>query len=196
MQLLNKRQKELPDVIKDDAKKILEKEEKIIEKFRSILKKKIGAKRIRSHGDYHLGQVLYTGKDFVIIDFEGEPARPLGERLFKRSPLRDIAGMLRSFHYAIYTVLYGQGPVVVRKEDLLLLEKWARFWHIWVSSTFLKGYLDSISPRSLLPSNEEQLKGLLDVNLLEKALYELGYELNNRPNWVSAPIRGILDLME
>src|SRR5689334_25265550 len=95
-------------------------------RLRRILDVKIVATRIRIHGDYHLGQVLHTGKDFVIVDFEGEPARSLGERRMKRSALRDVAGMMRSFHYAAYASLWKQSSM--RSEDIALLETWASAW--------------------------------------------------------------------
>jgi maltose alpha-D-glucosyltransferase/alpha-amylase len=139
--------------------------------------------------------VLYTGRDFVIIDFEGEPARPLSERRIKRSPLRDVAGMLRSFHYASYAALYGQVPGV-RPEDFLALEPWARFWYTWVSVTYVKAYLATAHQASFLPEERTDRQVLLDVFLLEKAVYELGYELNSRPEWVEVPLQGILQLLE
>jgi len=171
-------------------------EKSIIERFRSIRRQRISAARIRCHGDYHLGQVLYTGKDFVIIDFEGEPARPLSERRIKRSPLRDVAGMIRSFHYATHSAMLHQASLARSPEDLLALEYWAQFWYIWVSSAFLKSYLNDVEQAQLLPIDPEQLKILLDACLLEKAVYEIGYELNNRPDWLKVPLQGILQLME
>ena len=152
--------------------------------------------RIRCHGDYHLGQVLYTGSDFVIIDFEGEPARPLSERRIKRSPLRDVAGMIRSFHYASHAALSSQGPVDIRPEDLPILNYWAQLWYLWISATFLQSYLAVTSETGLLPSDQEDLGMMLDAYLLDKAVYEVGYELNSRPNWVRVPLRGILQLLE
>jgi len=149
--------------------------------------------RIRCHGDYHLGQVLYTGKDFVIIDFEGEPARPISERRIKRSPLRDVAGMLRSFHYAAYARLFAQQEAgLIRSEDFSYLESWVEFWHTWVSVLFLKAYLEVAAQGGFLPRTNEELQVLIDIYLLEKAIYELGYELNNRPEWIRIPVRGIL----
>jgi maltose alpha-D-glucosyltransferase/alpha-amylase len=153
--------------------------------------------RIRVHGDYHLGQVLYTGKEFVLIDFEGEPARSLSDRRIKRSPVRDVAGMLRSFHYASRAPLTGEvGGSVVRPGDVTSLEPWADCWNGWVASAFLHGYLAVAKEGSFLPHTREELEVLLDVYLLEKAIYELGYELNNRPDWVKLPLLGILSLME
>jgi maltose alpha-D-glucosyltransferase/alpha-amylase len=152
---------------------------------------------MRVHGDYHLGQVLYTGKDFYIIDFEGEPARTSAERRRRRSPLADVAGMLRSFHYAVYGVLMGDVPgVPVRPDDMPLLRPWAPVWYSWIGAAFLGAYLDGIAPADLLPRDAESLRLLLDVHLIEKSLYEVVYELNNRPSWVRIPLRGILDVLE
>jgi maltose alpha-D-glucosyltransferase/alpha-amylase len=137
--------------------------------------------------------VLYTGKDFVIIDFEGEPARPISQRRLKGSPLRDVAGMLRSFHYAAISMLKSGG---LRPEDIPNLETWARLWHLWVSVAFLKAYVEVTAQAPFLPKTEEELKILLDLHLLEKAVYELAYELNNRPDWVGVPIQGILEMVQ
>jgi maltose alpha-D-glucosyltransferase/alpha-amylase len=149
--------------------------------------------RIRSHGDYHLGQVLYTGKDFVIIDFEGEPARSITERRLKRSPIRDVACMLRSFNYAALTKLRGGG---LRPEDAVQLKPWARYWEFWISVSFLNGYLAATRQTGLLPKSREETKLLMNILLLEKAIYELSYELDNRPEWVSVPIEGMLELIK
>ena len=172
-------------------------EKDIIGRYQSICKQKISAARIRCHGDYHLGQVLFTGKDFVIIDFEGEPARSLSDRRLKRSPLLDVAGMIRSFHYAAHSALLQQVPLAPRPEDdLPLLQHWAQYWYVWVSVAFLASYLDVVRSVGLLPENPEHLRILLDAYILEKAIYEIGYELNNRPDWVKVPLQGILQLME
>jgi maltose alpha-D-glucosyltransferase/alpha-amylase len=196
LELLRGHLEELPPPAKQGAQRVLGVEGEVMARFQAILKRKITAMRIRCHGDYHLGQVLYTGKDFVIIDFEGEPARPVSERRLKRSPLRDVAGMIRSFHYAAYAALFGQAPTVIRPEDLPLLEEWARYWYLWVSSTFLKAYLEVAEDSPLLPQGPEEFQVLLDAYLLEKAMYELSYELNNRPDWVRVPLEGILHLTE
>jgi maltose alpha-D-glucosyltransferase/alpha-amylase len=195
--LLRKQIRRLPDAAREMAQKVINLESTVDRRFRAILSRRISAMRIRCHGDYHLGQVLHTGKDFVIIDFEGEPARALSERRIKRSPFRDVAGMLRSFHYAIYTAWSDPNVgVVVRPEDQQRLEPAARFWYRWVSVAFLKAYLHAAGGAVFVPSAPEALALLLDVYLLEKALYEIKYELNNRPEWVHIPLRGIQDLLE
>jgi maltose alpha-D-glucosyltransferase/alpha-amylase len=194
-QLLRQRLPHLPDAVQHDAQQVLEQQNVIRRQFRILRDGKITAMRIRCHGDYHLGQVLYTGRDFAIIDFEGEPARSLSVRRMKRSPIRDVAGMLRSFHYATYAALLGQG-VNVRPEDYPTLEPWAQFWYEWVGATFLRAYLEVARQGHFLPQEPEHLQILLDASLLEKALYELTYELNSRPDWVQVPLLGILQLLE
>ncbi len=198
-QLLRRNFKHLPEAVVGEARKVLELEGEVFRRFQAVLQHKIITMRTRYHGDYHLGQLLYTGKDFVIIDFEGEPARPLSERRIKRSPLRDVAGMLRSFHYAAYTALSAQmdkGVLNSHPGGLTALEPWARLWHLWVSVVFTKAYLEAANHGSFVPRNRQDLQILLDAFLLEKAVYELSYELNNRPDWVRIPLRGILQRLE
>jgi maltose alpha-D-glucosyltransferase/alpha-amylase len=196
-QMLGRTLKRLPESLQSEAKEVLDKEGEILDCFQSVTRKKISAMRLRCHGDYHLGQVLWTGKDFVIMDFEGEPARPINERRIKRSPLRDVAGMLRSFHYAAYSGLFDfrerRGLVV--EEELEAMYFWARFWHVWVSVIFLKAYMEVAIQGDFLPKSSEELRTLLDMYLLEKAIYEMGYELNNRPDWVKIPLQGIQQLL-
>jgi len=196
LQLLRQHLRDLPDEVKADAQKVLSLEGVIIARFQDVTKRKLTGMRIRCHGDYHLGQILYTGNDFVITDFEGEPARHVGERRIKRLPLRDAAGMIRSFHYAVYVALYGQGSTIPRPEDLPILERWAQAWYLWVSATFLKAYLQIMADTPILPQTREGMKVILDAYLLDKAIYELNYELNNRPDWVGLPLQGILQLLE
>jgi maltose alpha-D-glucosyltransferase / alpha-amylase len=186
----------LPEEPRAEAERVLALERRATELYGGLLDGKLDALRTRVHGDYHLGQVLWTGHDFVILDFEGEPARPLGERRIKRSPLRDVAGMVRSFHYASHAPLFGQGATAVRPEDTARLEPWARYWYGVVAAQFLRGYLAAAAPGGFLPTEPRQLALLLDVFLLDKALYELGYELNNRPDWALLPLRGIRALLE
>jgi maltose alpha-D-glucosyltransferase/alpha-amylase len=149
--------------------------------------------RIRIHGDFHLGQVLWSQGDFYLIDFEGEPARPLEERRGKDSPLKDVAGMLRSFSYAAYAALFEHAAG--RDEELDRLEPWARAWQSWVGASFLRGYLATAGPASFIPDDPVQRAALLNLFLIDKALYELQYELNNRPDWARIPLRGLAELV-
>jgi maltose alpha-D-glucosyltransferase/alpha-amylase len=179
-----------------EAVQILDLESDVVRRLQRVLEPKISASRIRIHGDYHLGQVLYTGKDFVIIDFEGEPARPLSERRIKRSPLQDVAGMLRSLNYAAYGALYGRVGGIAADRDPSVLQHWVRFWYLWSAGSFLGTYLDVAQGASFIPRSEAHTRILLDTFLLGKAMYELGYEANNRPQWMKIPIQGILQLLE
>ena len=145
------------------------------------------------HGDYHLGQVLWAEGDFYLLDFEGEPARTLPHRRQKQSPLKDVAGMLRSFNYAAYASLFGQAAT--RPADFGRLEPWAHIWQTWASAAFLRGYFETAGEASFLPADFAQRDALLRLFMLDKALYELNYELNNRPDWVRIPLWGIFDLL-
>jgi maltose alpha-D-glucosyltransferase/alpha-amylase len=133
--------------------------------------------------------VLWTGEDYVIIDFEGEPGRPLSQRRFKRAPLRDVAGMIRSFHYASAAALRDGR---LRQEDVARLAEWASPWAHWVSASFLGGYLDRAKDSLLVPRKPADLDLLLEFCLLEKCIYEIGYELNSRPDWLEIPLRGLI----
>jgi maltose alpha-D-glucosyltransferase / alpha-amylase len=196
VQLLRSREATLPEAAAAEARWLLQRENELRVRFGSLRHIKTDAVRIRHHGDFHLGQVLYTGRDFVIIDFEGEPARPLSERRLKRSPLRDVAGMLRSFQYAAYAALYGQVPgVTVRHENLEQLNAAAEVWTAWVGAAYMKGYLSAAANAPYIPESQEALRVLLDGFLLEKAVYEVAYELNNRPDWVRIPLTGIAKLI-
>jgi maltose alpha-D-glucosyltransferase/alpha-amylase len=191
---LKNRIQNLPKPLQEEASKVLRSEQKIQSYLQKIVGKKLSATKIRIHGDYHLGQVLFTGKDFIVIDFEGEPARSLSERRLKRSPLRDIAGMIRSFHYAAYFALLKEASI--RSEDIPVLEPWADLWYRYVSGIFLESYLKTAGQAPFIPVEREELEIMLRAFLLEKAVYELGYELNNRPEWVIIPLMGIKDLLE
>ncbi|HZY62299.1 MAG TPA: alpha-amylase, partial [Edaphobacter sp.] len=152
--------------------------------------------RIRIHGDYHLGQVLRSRGDYVILDFEGEPARSLAERRAKQSPLKDVAGMLRSFSYAAYAGLnaFTQRRPPNNEADARNLEAWTLLWQNAVSAEFLHSYRQTIAAQPRLIPRPAEAHRLLNAYLLEKALYELLYELNNRPAWVRIPLAGILAL--
>jgi trehalose synthase-fused probable maltokinase len=194
---LRQAQDRLPENAKPKVEKVLGSEPQIIERFHAALSGPIRAVRTRIHGDYHLGQVLYTGADFVIIDFEGEPARPLSQRRLKRSPLQDVAGMLRSFHYAAHApLLAATGSVNVDDGNREKLNDWAEVWAKWVSERYLDEYLKTARGAEFLPPSREEIMALLQLHVLEKAVYELGYELNNRPEWVAIPFEGISKTLE
>jgi maltose alpha-D-glucosyltransferase/alpha-amylase len=186
----------LPEALQPRARELARNETVVLERFREILDTKISALRTRCHGDFHLGQVLFTGNDFVIIDFEGEPSRPVSQRRIKTSPLRDVAGMIRSFHYASHAALRGQAPGgVVTGRPQQDLAQWLRAWYAWVSAAYLRGYLGDPNVAALLPQDPQTLRTLLDAHIMEKAFYELVYELNNRPDWVAIPIEGIQEFI-
>jgi maltose alpha-D-glucosyltransferase/alpha-amylase len=186
----------LPESLRPLALYTMEHENELMNRFKELLDSRIGALRIRCHGDYHLGQVLFTGSDFVVIDFEGEPARPISERRIKRSALRDVAGMLRSFHYAAYSALLRRQKNGAPADILAELEHRGEFWQRWVGAEFLKSYLQKAAGGRFIPGSRDELRVLLRALLLEKAVYELLYELNNRPDWVGIPLRGIRQLLE
>jgi maltose alpha-D-glucosyltransferase/alpha-amylase len=158
-----------------------------------------GCHKTRYHGDYHLGQVLKTGDDFIILDFEGEPARTLEERRAKHCPLKDVAGMLRSFSYAAYAVLFEvweqQEWSPQQKAEL---ESWALLWEQQARDAFMEGYCDAASrhtgPR-YMPQGPDAFNRVVTVFQVEKAFYELNYEFNNRPTWVPIPANGLLRLL-
>ncbi len=190
--LLRSQLTKLPQDAREEARKVLELEPRIATILRSFLSRRLTTTRIRVHGDYHLGQVLYTGHDFVIIDFEGEPTRTLYERRIKRLALRDVAGMLRSFDYASHMALRSDQ---LDAAALPRLRSWGDFWSTCVSAAFLKSYLSTAGKASFVPQTAEDLDLQLTTMLLEKALYELRYELNTRPDWVHIPLRGILEVV-
>jgi maltose alpha-D-glucosyltransferase / alpha-amylase len=201
----------LNDQTAGDAGLLLSRRLALFARANSIISNAAAGQRIRIHGDYHLGQTLRTSEasrnlgtesstedgDFVLLDFEGEPARLLSERRQKQSPLKDVAGMIRSLSYAAHSALdqfltANQG--VGQPKDSENLTKWADFWHNSASSEFLRAYRETITVNPALLPSVQQSQALLEVYLLEKALYELLYELNNRPSWLHIPLAGILAL--
>jgi maltose alpha-D-glucosyltransferase/alpha-amylase len=187
---------ELPEPISDLAKQVLALEDDALLVLHSISEKDISEIRIRIHGDYHLGQVLFTGSDYFIIDFEGEPARPLSERRNKRSPLQDVASMLRSFHYAARAAsLAASERLAVASNSVPEIAVLAAQWQASASREFLHSYRATAGDAKFLPSDPGDFDAFLKVHLLEKAIYELGYELNNRPSWLAIPLEGIRDIL-
>ncbi len=181
----------LEDRVREPARQLLERRDALLQQFEDLRNVGGESARIRCHGDYHLGQVLVTEGDVVIIDFEGEPSRSLEERRTKSSPLRDVAGMLRSFSYAALTAI--SIVTQTRPDDEKRLGPWADFWQLWVSAAFLRSYLNATRGADFLPSPHD-LDVLLRAHVLDKALYELAYELNTRPSWVHIPLTGVLQM--
>jgi maltose alpha-D-glucosyltransferase/alpha-amylase len=182
----------LPDSVLERAGLVLSRRTLVLDRFRRLSASEIHALRTRIHGDYHLGQVLRSKGDFVILDFEGEPARSLAERRTKQSPLKDVAGMLRSFSYAAFSALMKYSSR--RPEDFRRLEPWAHLWEQSVSSAFLRTYCEFAKGVAIVPTEPKLFEQLLEAYVIDKAFYELVYELNNRPSWVMIPLTGILGL--
>ncbi|HEX4454125.1 MAG TPA: maltose alpha-D-glucosyltransferase [Kofleriaceae bacterium] len=190
--VLRRRRNELGPDVRLRADEAIARELELDRVLARVTKRRIDVVRARIHGDYHLGQVLWTGNDFAIIDFEGEPGRPLSQRRFKRCPLRDVAGMLRSLQYASASALQSGKR---RPEDMPQLEGWARDWTAWTSAQFLAGYLERAAGARFVPKHDADTLLLIEFFLLEKCVYEIGYEINNRPDWVDIPLRGLLALL-
>jgi maltose alpha-D-glucosyltransferase/alpha-amylase len=187
---------------------VLAREEQVAARIQDFAGRPIAVHKIRCHGDYHLGQVLITKSeekgtevilapachDFVIIDFEGEPARPLAQRREKQLALRDVAGMIRSFHYASRTGATSEKNAAT-PADATRLDIWSEAWHFWMSAAFLEAYRRTAAGAIFLPKSSDDFERLLDACLLEKAVYELRYELNNRPDWVYLPLAALAELV-
>ena len=181
----------LPAELQAEARACADAEPTRLALYAGLMRGRLGSSKIRVHGDFHLGQVLNTGKDFVILDFEGEPRRSLGERLLKRSPLVDVAGLIRSLDYAAQTALSQQRP-----EDLGLLQPAAEQWRRQATRSFLEGYFAGAGDAPFLPADDEEFAFLLRIFLLEKAVYEVGYELSYRPSFLPIPLRAVRRLTE
>jgi maltose alpha-D-glucosyltransferase/alpha-amylase len=176
-----------------DAIKLISRRDDILERLHALEQSEIQAFKTRVHGDYHLGQVLRAKNDYVGIDFEGDAARPLSERRAKTSPLKDVAGMLRSFSYAAQVALVRHTNR--RPDEFRKLFGFAKLWELQTSFLFLKTYRDAITDPRLLPAGKD-LATLLEIFVLERALHELQYEINNRPQWVHIPLHGLLGVFD
>ena len=187
----------LPEEVRADAQAVLERQPAVRARLRFLRDQRLNAMRIRIHGDYHLGQALYTGKDFVIIDFEGDSSRPLSERRIKRSPLEDVASMLDSFHHAAHSVLLGKAPgVIPQPETRNALEAWAEFWFRTVSAEFVRAYRTTAGIAALLPSEPDHVRNLLAVFLLDRAFRKLSFELTHAPERIRIPAQAIVKWVE
>jgi maltose alpha-D-glucosyltransferase / alpha-amylase len=191
-ELLKERLPFLPDEVMETAAGVLSRRTRILDHFDTFRLASVHTQRIRIHGDYHLGQVLKVKTDFVILDFEGEPARPLADRRVKQCPLKDVAGMLRSFSYAAYSSLINYSTR--HGADMARLEPWARLWERCVAAEFLRAYRETARGSEFAPLNIADFQKLLDIFLMDKALYEVRYEMNVRPLWVRIPLLGIMSL--
>jgi maltose alpha-D-glucosyltransferase/alpha-amylase len=187
----------LPESAQEEARAVLERENTLRERFTALRDTRISGMRTRHHGDFHLANVLYTGSDYIITNFDGDHTRPMSERRIKRSPIKDVASMVRSFHYASHAVLFNHVPGIVTNPDAApRLERWAKAWYQWVSALFLKGYFETAGPAKCLPRTQAEIKALLDAYTLEKGLLEVEYELERRPDWVRIPLHGILEHLQ
>jgi maltose alpha-D-glucosyltransferase / alpha-amylase len=186
---LRRRLPELDSSERDLAHAVLGCRNDVLALFHRVLDTPLAWPRIRCHGNLHLGQVLEAGEELVILDFDGEPGRPLYERQLKRSPLVDIAAMVRSFHYAAHAAV-GElhGPKKGRRAQDGRLLGWVRVWQQRIGAVFVGAYTRRLEGSGLLPIDAQQSGLLLQSHLLERALYELGFELDNRPEWIRAPL--------
>jgi maltose alpha-D-glucosyltransferase/alpha-amylase len=183
----------LPAALAEQARRVLAFQGTAVSRFEQLAAHPIEVTKIRCHGDYHLGQVLVTADDYVIIDFEGEPARPLAERREKQLALRDVAGMIRSFHYAASAA--AAAAKAGSEADRPRIDGWAHAWYAWSCAAFLASYRRTAGDAGFLPRAIVDFERLLDACLLDKALYELRYELNNRPDWVYLPLVALEELL-
>jgi maltose alpha-D-glucosyltransferase/alpha-amylase len=200
LQMVRRSLDRLDDQARADAEQVLERESDMQAVFTRLRDSRIEAHRTRIHGDFHLGQALHAGRDFVIIDFEGEPSRSPTERRIKKSPLVDVAGMLRSFQYAERVGLDNLADRgLVSDEERSDYERAGHVWSSWVSARFVAGYFDTLAELpgpNVLQTSPEDRRVLLDAFVLEKALYEIRYELNNRPHWAAIPLDGMRRVLE
>jgi maltose alpha-D-glucosyltransferase/alpha-amylase len=194
LELLRDNLERLPEDVAGDAEELLRHQDRLVTRLQRIEVSESSLLKTRIHGDYHLGQVLRVKNDYVIIDFEGEPGRSLSERRAKTSPLKDVAGMLRSFSYAAYAAL--QNYMSRRPDQESRLANGSSFWVNAMSSSFLGSYSGRARSAAFLPKSAVDLNNLIDLYVLEKALYELRYEINNRPAWIAVPLRAINALVE
>jgi maltose alpha-D-glucosyltransferase/alpha-amylase len=193
---LRKQLRTLPQDLLPLAHQVADLEGAIIQRYRELFGHRLSAKRIRIHGDCHLGELVWTGKDFFFCDFEGDLRTPFSERRIKRSPLRDAVAMLRSFHYAAYAGLHqhmarGSFP----RESLPRFESWVRLWTCGVGLAFLKSYLHRLDKSRLLPDDTLELRAMLQAYLLHQVLGELGRELNDPSSRLQVPLQGIVFLV-
>lgn len=176
------------------AKEFLDRKKEIREHFLNFNWTRMKSERIRIHGDYHLGQVLVHDDDFFLLDFEGEPESTIQDRKVKQPPLKDVAGMFRSFHYAIYSTIFNSDDSFSTSQEELF--KAGEILYKYMIGVFMETYVHKVQSENLNIGYKQEIEFLLDYCLLEKAVYELGYELNSRPRWTIIPLRGIASILK
>jgi len=191
--LLRRRLDGLPEDVRAAARALERREDGLVQRARAVYERRITAQCTRGHGDFNLREVLYDGRDFTVIDFEGQPARPLIDRRRKYSPVRDVAVMVRSFQYV---ARYAWGGEAVRREDRAALEPWVRFWHVWMAAAFLRSYRETAAAGAFLPTDPAELEVLLDFYLMKRAVNELRAEVARRPERAAIPVQGLLSVLE
>jgi maltose alpha-D-glucosyltransferase/alpha-amylase len=196
--VLRRLRQALPEATDDErrlAEIVLDREAPAEGRFARVLDRPLSGFRIRGHGDYHLRQVLRTGDDVVIVDFEGEPDRYLEERRLRSSPLRDVACLLHSYRAATRAALLHLRETGVSPEDDATLDALAQTWYRWVGAAFLDAYQRGTGMEAILPASAEERALLIDALVLEKAIYELGYTLDHVPGQLARALRSVIDLL-
>lgn len=193
LHLLEQHMDQLDEEARYMAEKLKAKKQLVMKFFEQVKKKPIKSLRTRIHGDYHLGQILYFNRDYIIIDFEGEPESSISDRKIKHSPIKDVAGIVRSFHYAVSAKLFFSNET--KSADRVKLQKSADRWYYLISDTFWTTYYKHIGADSALYASKSEINFLFLLHLLEKAIYEIGYELNGRPDWLKIPLKGIVHVI-
>ena len=176
------------------SQQLLAREKDLYARFEPLRDRRLTTSRVRIHGDYHLGNVVWTGKDFVVVDFSQDPEKPLPERRRKRTALRDVASMLRSFDYAVSMAL--RDPAIVRESERAAAEPWSKLWQTWAPAAFLGSYLVTAEGAPFVPREPQEQWLLLDTLLLEEAVDELGHEILRREDWAFVALRGLLEMLE
>ncbi|MDB6016047.1 MAG: trehalose synthase [Pedosphaera sp.] len=193
---LQREMKTFPETARPLAEKVLAAQDAILERYRAVYQTPMAAQRIRCHGNFHLGHVLHTGKDFVIIDFEGDPGRSLSERRIKRPPLRDVAAMIRSFHCVAQAALRKQiEEDELHDQQLRALESWAHFWEQGVSALFLNAYFSVTKSSPLLPTTSQGLTALMEAFLLDQTVMEIRPGPDRQLDFIHVPLQGMLQML-
>jgi maltose alpha-D-glucosyltransferase/alpha-amylase len=197
LRLLRKQMKTLSPELAAVAQRAVEREATILVNYRNLIETNFSARRIRIHGNLYLNRVFWTGRNFVFLDFEGDVSIPISERRLKRSPLRDVSRMVRSFHHAAYAGFHQQVESgVIARENLSKFEPWVRHWNLAVSRVFIQAYCLGLEKSEILPSDPEQLRMMLLAYLLNQVMDELGYELRRGSEDVRASLQAIIYLTE